>query len=142
MADFLEGGPGDDHLGGDRGYDYATYRFSRSPIVADLSASAVVGEGHDTLANIQGISGSLFDDVITGDAKRNSLFGDLGSDVIEGQGGRDVLMGTGFNSIFGFGRDRGDDELDGGPGVDEVLYHSSWVGVRIVRLGAGDRRGK
>ena len=54
---------------------------------------ATGGSGNDTLTNIDGVTGSTFDDTIIGNNNSNSLFGNDGNDTLQGGGGNDVLIG-------------------------------------------------
>ncbi|PHZ85269.1 beta strand repeat-containing protein [Paremcibacter congregatus] len=95
----LTGGAGADVLSGGLGVDTASYLDSAASVTVDLAAGTGLGgdaEG-DTLSNIQNISGSAFNDVLTGDAAVNSLFGNEGSDELDGGAGGDVLNGGGGN---------------------------------------------
>ncbi|WP_417624364.1 beta strand repeat-containing protein [Paremcibacter congregatus] len=95
----LTGGAGADVLSGGLGVDTAIYLDSADGVTVDLAAGTGLGgdaEG-DTLSNIQNISGSAFNDVLTGDAAVNSLFGNEGSDELDGGAGGDVLNGGGGN---------------------------------------------
>ncbi len=47
----------------------------------------------DTLAGIENLTGSAFDDVLAGDAGANTLMGLAGDDTLEGNGGDDILIG-------------------------------------------------
>ncbi len=109
--DWLIGGADDDVLAGGDGADEAWFDSAAAPVVADLAAGTATGEGSDTLSGIEDVSGSDFDDTLTGDATGNLLIGGAGNDVIDGSGGDDALVGG-----------DGDDTLGGGDGEDSVLY--------------------
>jgi Ca2+-binding RTX toxin-like protein len=98
-------GPGRDRLVGGDGWDYALYWDARAGIWADLRGAQ--GGGRDRLAEIEGLAGSRFADVLTGDANVNALYGYRGRDRLRGRGGDDRLFGG-----------RSSDVLDGGPGAD------------------------
>jgi Ca2+-binding RTX toxin-like protein len=66
------------------------------------------------------VSGSKFDEVLTGDAGDNVLDGRDGNDHLNGLGGNDLLIGG-----------PGADVLDGGAGFDAASYEGSPVGVYI-----------
>ena len=66
--DGIDGGAGDDWIdGGDAALTIAIYKDSPGPVVVDLSARTASGDGTDTLANVNSVVGSDFDDVLTGD---------------------------------------------------------------------------
>ncbi len=129
--DRLTGGLGADILNGGQGVDTADYRNS----AAGVSVSLVTGLGTggdaagDTLIAIENISGSNFDDILTGDGSANRLVGRQGADQLFGGGGDDVLVGGG-----------GYDLHDGGEGVDTVDYADSW-GTVVVNLSTGKGSG-
>jgi Ca2+-binding RTX toxin-like protein len=116
---FLAGGPGGDALDGGRGNgDFAWYGEALGPVTVDLAAGTAVGDGSDTLVNIEHIEGSEHDDTLTGDAGPNALFAGLGNDTVFGGNGNDRLYGP-----------AGDDALDGGSGEDFVSFVFSQSGV-------------
>lgn len=62
----------------------------------DLAAGTAVGDGSDTLANIENIEGSSHDDTLTRGAGPNVFWPRGGNDAIDGSGGADwVLFVTG-----------------------------------------------
>ncbi|QWG18005.1 FecR domain-containing protein [Bradyrhizobium sediminis] len=82
----LEGGLGDDHLighGGETG-DTASYAHASSGVTVDLSTpnpQNTGGAGIDTLTNIANLTGSQFNDTLTGDTHDNTFFGNGGNDT-------------------------------------------------------------
>ncbi len=90
----FRGGAGADQLDGAGGIDYATYANSSEAVTIDLETGTGTGgdaEG-DTLANIERVIGSDFDDVLTGDAANNLLVGRDGSDTVDGGAGTDIAV--------------------------------------------------
>ena len=117
--DRLEGRGGDDRLEGEGGRDTARYAAALAAVTVDLGAAAPQahgGAGSDTLVGVEGVTGSVYDDVLFGDGGPNAVDGGVGGDTIEGRGGDDLLTGGG-----GAGADD-PDYLDGGPGVDTISY--------------------
>ncbi|MDA0781250.1 MAG: putative Ig domain-containing protein [Rickettsiales bacterium] len=116
--DVLEGGAGSDTIDGGLGDDVISYRNSSQAVNVNLSNNTASGgdaEG-DTYTNIEGIEGSMFSDVLTGDAGINRIYGVDGNDNIDGQDGNDKLFGgIGADHILG---GSGDDFIDGGDGSD------------------------
>jgi Ca2+-binding RTX toxin-like protein len=112
---FLAGGPGADALNGGGGGDLAWYSEAPGPVTVDLAAGTAVGDGSDTLANIEHIEGSDHDDTLIGNAASNALFAGEGNDTVSGDDGNDLL----------FGRE-GDDALDGGSGEDLIWFDSQF----------------
>jgi Ca2+-binding RTX toxin-like protein len=84
-SSVLEGGPGDDHLIGQAGQsDTASYEHATAGVTVDLSnpnPQNTVGAGTDTLTNIANLSGSQFNDTLTGNSGNNILFGNGGHDT-------------------------------------------------------------
>jgi Ca2+-binding RTX toxin-like protein len=93
--DFLFDDAGNDTLNGGIGFDIAFYEFATAGVVVNLSltgAQNTVGAGSDTLTGIEGLSGSTFDDTLTGDANANLLEGDAGADILSGGDGDDTIQ--------------------------------------------------
>ncbi len=114
--DTMQGGRGGDRLDGGGRADTASYKGADTPVDANLSISAAIGEGADALVDVERLIGSDHPDVLTGDDGRNLISGVGGADRIDGMGGRDVQRG-------GIGDDRihggdGHDVHYGGPGAD------------------------
>jgi Ca2+-binding RTX toxin-like protein len=96
--DLLVGGKGIDAIVGGEGTDTASYADSTSGVTVFLEATHQVenvgGDAQgDTLATIENLIGSAYDDRLTGDDVVNVLQGGDGSDTLEGRGGADVLDG-------------------------------------------------
>jgi serralysin len=109
----IEGGLGADVIDGGAGIDTVSYAGSAAAVTVDLGASTASGgdAAGDTLSNIEGITGSNYDDVLTGDSGDNTLAGGMGDDTISGGAGDDTLTG-----------DAGSDLLVGGAGDDVFLF--------------------
>jgi Ca2+-binding RTX toxin-like protein len=98
-GDNLEGLGGNDTLSDPTGGDQDSARYENSPgpggIVADLVAGTVngtaAGAGSDTLSGVLEISGTNFDDVMTGDANDNLFTGRSGNDLFAPLGGADIV---------------------------------------------------
>ncbi len=124
----LEAGPGNDSINGSTirnvDYDYAIAGVT----VNLVNGAATGGGGTDSLALIQGVSGSIFNDTITGNASINTLHGRDGDDLLSGSGGNDELDGG-----------IGDDTVNGGGGVDTAHYEDSDIasGVNVSLMIAG-----
>jgi Ca2+-binding RTX toxin-like protein len=125
----IAGLSGDDLMDG-RGsrLDELTYAFAPIGVAIDLDLGAAFGEGSDTLAGFERVSGSPHGDTIAGDDGADRLHGLGGADTVEGRGGPDVLSTAGGNDelLGGPGRDdlnggSGGDDMDGGPNVDRCV---------------------
>ncbi|OWJ65403.1 calcium-binding protein [Inquilinus limosus] len=108
--DLLIGGTGGDTMFGGAGIDEISYFQSKAGVTVNLTTLTASGgeAARDVIhGDIENIEGSDLNDVLTGSAVANSIWGDLGNDVISGMGGNDTLTG-----------DSGDDTLRGGDGND------------------------
>lgn len=74
----------------------------------------------DVIKNVENVSGSLYDDRITGGVENNSFFGNDGNDILFGGLGDDDLNGG-----------RGADVLDGGVGEDTANYSTAHGDVTV-----------
>ncbi len=147
-ADTLLGGSGNDALDGGLGTDAASYSGSAAAITASLIANTATGEGADTLAGVENLTGSSKDDVLTGSSGANTLWGSGGTDNLSGSGGNDMLWGgLGNDSLVGgsgadelFGEDgndslnskdgvSGNDSLDGGAGTDTKVTDATEASI-------------
>lgn len=120
--DVLEGGAGADRLYGGRDIDTVVYWNSDAAVTINLGDGTGKG-GHaegDTIAEVENVDGSGFNDVLEGNAGANRLYGGDGDDELKGGGDDDVLEGGG-----------GADWLDGGTGFDMVLYRASNAAVTV-----------
>lgn len=128
--DWLIGGTGTNRIDGGEGFDIAAYDDAGAGVTVDLAilgSQNTIGAGRDTLISIEGLSGSIFDDLLSGDGGDNGLLGYDGNDLLIGRGGDDILMGENGDDILrgNHGNDlligeEGNDRLDGGPGIDEM----------------------
>jgi Ca2+-binding RTX toxin-like protein len=93
--DTLDGGIGADTLDGGAGVDTAGYTASWGGVEVNLTTGAgVYGEADgDILTGIENVTGSAYNDVLTGDGRANILNGGAGNDTLTGGGGADTLIG-------------------------------------------------
>jgi len=102
---------GNDTIDGAGGVDFASFFLSPSPVTVNLATGTATGEGTDTLAGIENVTGSgKFGDSLMGDSLDNVLTGAGGDDTVSGGDGNDELDGG-----------SGTDALDGGIGTDTCL---------------------
>ena len=108
-ANYLMGMAGGDTIDGGAGVDMANYAFSPSRVQVDLFTGATQGGDAvgDVLTGIENLSGSPFNDELSGDAEDNYLLGGDGNDQLSGDLGDDVLTGG-----------AGTDTFSGGSGTD------------------------
>ena len=133
---IVEGGAGNDRIVDQAPFPSLTleYETAASGVTVNLTSNtATGGGGTDTLVGVfQSISGSAFNDTLTGDNSFNSLYGGAGDDTLSGLGGNDYLAGANGNDTLsgGAGIDMltgggGDDILDGGTEVDTADYRNA-----------------
>lgn len=112
--DYLLGTEGDDTFAGGAGDDTVDFARSDAPVTADLTAGTAVGQGSDSLVQVETLNGTRFADVFTGDGADINLSGGRAIDQLFGLGGSDVLDGG-----------ERTDALDGGAGDDTASYATS-----------------
>lgn len=120
--DVIRGGFGGDELDGGKGTDTLSYNGSGAGVVIDLSTGSASGgdaQG-DTYFNFENVSGSAFNDSLTGDEGDNVLVGGAGDDALSGAGGADILRGGAGSDILTGGV--GKDLLYGGGGADKFVF--------------------
>jgi Ca2+-binding RTX toxin-like protein len=113
--DTLNGGLGNDTLDGGTGTDTASYAGATAGVTVTLASSAAqntVNAGLDTLIDIENLTGSGFNDALTGNTGANLLQGWLGNDTLNGG--------------------LGNDTLDGGTGTDTASYAGATAGVTVT----------
>jgi CSLREA domain-containing protein len=110
---------GNDIVVGGDGTDEVDFSSSADPLDADLVLGlASLGTDSVALAGIEDVTGSDFDDTITGDFLANALFGGEGKDELDGGDGKDTLKGQDSKDTL---KGQGDkDELKGGDSGDEL----------------------
>lgn len=116
--DQLVSGLGNDRMEGGAGVDVGYYSLADNGVTVSLAATASqnTGMGQDSLYGIEGLFGSIHDDVLTGDGLANMLNGSDGDDTLMGAAGDDALS-AGY----------GVDHADGGDGADVlILNNENW----------------
>lgn len=142
--DYLRGGEGDDVIDGGAGFDRAAFTvLVNNPAIGetgvqvgatvDLNIQGVAqdtGHGMDTLIGIENVSGTAYDDMLTGNGGDNWIWGEGGNDTLSGGGGNDLVETDAGNSV-----------LDGGLGNDTAGFQgldsfTSGVTVSLALQGA------
>lgn len=121
--DVLEGGDGDDTLDGGGGTDTASYASASGAVqvfLTPLGGGSSGAAGDDTFFSIENVTGSAFNDVITGNLNVNVIDGGDGHDLLRGFAGNDTLIGGNGDDFLNGGV--GDDLLNGGLGWDRATY--------------------
>ena len=122
--DLLYSGSGNDLLDGGTGSDTASYAHASAGVTVNLgllAAQNTLGAGTDTLASIENLVGSNFNDTLTGNSAGNRIDGGLGHDVLNGGGGDDTLIGGLGNNI-----------LTGGNGADTFQWQAGNSGHDVI----------
>lgn len=114
-----------DTIDGGAGYDTMSYALAPQRVQVDLTDNGRNGgaAAGDLLRNIEAVTGTRYDDVLTGDGAANALTGLQGRDTLNGGAGSDW-----------FTPGAGSDVVQGGSGVDMVSYFdlSQAVGVNLA----------
>ena len=91
QLDFLAGDAGDDTITGGAGLNVVAHDLAPAGVTVDLENGTATGDGNDTLAEIQAVLGTRFDDSLRGDGGDNGFESEGGTDTIDGRGGSDVV---------------------------------------------------
>ena len=103
-SDNIRGGTGADTMDGGADTDTVNYSEDTAGVTVNLATgSATDGSGSsDTLSNFEWVTGSAYNDTITGSSGANTLRGGSGNDTISGDDEVDTLWGEGGNDTFIF----------------------------------------
>jgi Ca2+-binding RTX toxin-like protein len=134
--DVLKGGGGGDELWGGIGVDMASYESASAGVVASLAdPSSNTGDAAgDSYVSVEGMTGSAFDDVLTGNSGNNTLIGGAGNDTLMGLSGDDDIDGGDGNDMLVGGA--GHDRIDGGTGDDTAAFALSFNAYTVQDFGA------
>lgn len=151
--DYLHGGPGDDVImpgtgndnvfggeGGEINGDMVSYENLTAPDPVTKRLGVVVSlfdthpqdtriAGIDRILGCENLTGSPFDDDLTGDALPNWIFGGAGDDLIRGGGDEDLVVNN--QKVIR------EDYLVGGDGNDTAIYVSGNPALVSVDLALG-----
>ncbi|HEY8191364.1 MAG TPA: calcium-binding protein, partial [Alphaproteobacteria bacterium] len=93
-ANMIEGGAGDDIMSAGAGIDTVSYAHAAAGVTVSLSITAAQntgGAGTDTISGFEYITGSAFNDTLTGNTGVNIIDGGAGDDVMNGSYGIDTV---------------------------------------------------
>jgi Ca2+-binding RTX toxin-like protein len=151
-------GTGNDVMDGGAGIDTVSYASATSGVNVSLSLAGIqntVGAGFDTLMNFENLTGSNFNDTLSGNNGVNVLDGGAGIDTVSyanagagvtvtlGSVFAQVTGGAGIDTLFSFENltgssfndtlsgNAGTNVLDGGAGIDTVTYANAGSGVTV-----------
>lgn len=132
--DVLIGDLGNNAFDGGSGIDTVSFqnvKLNEGGIVANLTTAGAQNtraSGVDTFIRVENLTGSVNDDILTGDGVANVLDGSDGNDVLRGEGGRDSLTGG-----------LGDDWINGGASIDTAIFSGENAAVvNLLLKGAQD----
>jgi Ca2+-binding RTX toxin-like protein len=136
--DVLIGGNGDDYLDGGSGTDVASYASAVTAVTVNLGLTTsqyTGGAGNDTVANIENLTGSAFDDSLVGSSAANVIIGGAGNDLVNGGAGTDIAKVAGLRSSYTLQTVNGQVQLvdndvvtDGNDGTDTL------VGIETIQF--------
>ncbi|PPD51270.1 MAG: hypothetical protein CTY16_00130 [Methylobacter sp.] len=126
-----------DYMDGLNGSDTVSYKDAGSAVtvvldaVGTLSTAATAqdtgGAGTDKLVNIENLTGSNYNDTLTGNAGANKLDGGLGIDTLIGGNGNDTYTVTAGDTVT--------ENLGAGTGTDTVITNIDYVlGANVENL--------
>ena len=130
--DTLSGNSGNNTLDGGAGIDTLSYASATAGVTVNLTlntAQNTGGAGTDTVRNFENLTGSGFDDVLTGASTANTIMGGVGDDHIIGGGGADILWGGPGADTFIY--KALSDSTVGTAGQDQIMDFSHAEGDRI-----------
>jgi Ca2+-binding RTX toxin-like protein len=147
----LLGQAGDDTLDGGAGFDTTSYQTALSAVTVDLATGLVSGGGgNDILLRIEQVTGSSFNDLLTGDNADNTLVGGMGNDQLNGAGGSDAVSyvnALGLVTVnLATGSASGADGSDTLSGIEQIhgsAYNDELIGdagQNVLRGNGGDDR--
>jgi Ca2+-binding RTX toxin-like protein len=113
--DTLTGGSGNDRIDGQDGND-----------------SLFGGGGNDSL------TGGAGNDFIAGGAGNDTLVGGDGNDFLDGDQGADVAFLGAGNDIFRWDQGDGSDKVEGGSGLDEMVFNGFSAAEQFTLSASGD----
>jgi hypothetical protein len=138
--DIIEGGAGNDTLNGGNDTDTLTCANAGSAVTVDLSngsAQNTGGAGTDTISNFENLTGSAYNDTLTGTSSANVILGGDGNDTITAGAGADTIDGgIGTNTLTG-GTGNDTYNLERTYGASDIVENdSTGSNTDVLQLGA------
>ena len=121
-------GAGNDTINGGDGIDLLTFEGAPTGVIVRLNRGDVPNDGFggaDTISGVENVTGTDFNDIITGAGTANTLRGGDGYDILLGLGGNDLL----------FGGSGAANELYGGTGNDTYYVDANDTIVELAGEG-------
>ena len=97
-----------------------TLNFAGSLAGVTLNLATGTASGFTSIAGVENVNGTGFNDTLTGDALANLLDGGTGNDILVGGAGADTLNGSAGDDRLTGGA--GNDALNGGAGNDILIF--------------------
>lgn len=97
-ANELQGLAGNDTLASSSGTDTVSYSAATGNVTVNLATTSgqnTVSAGTDTITGTENVTGSAYNDTLTGNSSANVIQGLLGNDVMNGSTGTDTVSYTG-----------------------------------------------
>ncbi|TCU21826.1 putative secreted protein (type I secretion substrate) [Rhizobium azibense] len=140
-ANLMEGGAGNDTMDGAGGVDTLTYATATAGVTVNLataSAQNTGGAGSDTISNFENLTGSAFNDTLTGDGTANIIDGAAGDDTMDGGGGIDWLTYAAAASAVTVNLATLTGQNTGGAGTDTISNIENLTGSAFNDTLTGD----
>jgi VCBS repeat-containing protein len=135
-SSVLEGGLGNNHLIGQAGQsDTVSYEHATAGVTVDLSNTGpqnTIGAGTDTLTNIANLTGSNFNDTLTGNSGANIFFGNGGNDTFVFN---EAAGGIGHDTIGDF--NSGQDHIQLDYAAFDANSFSAWLASHVTTVNNG-----
>lgn len=129
--DVIEGGAGNDTLTGGLGTDTVTYVNAGSAVTVNLATATgqnTGGAGTDTISGFENLTGSAYNDTLTGDGNANVIEGGAGNDTINAAGGTDTLTYVNAGSAVTVNLATATAQNTGGAGTDTISNFENLTG--------------
>lgn len=137
--DTLIGGSGADTLKGGVGTDTVSYANALSAVAVTINGVGTLGDANgDVLSAIENLTGSAFNDTLTGDGAANLIIGGLGDDAINGAGGVDTVSYAAAASAITANLSNLGVNVGGGAGNDSLTGVENLVGSNFNDTLTGD----
>jgi Ca2+-binding RTX toxin-like protein len=105
LNNLLYAGSGNNLISGGSGIDTVSYSSAGAAVRVSLAVSTgqtTGGSGTDTLAGVENLAGSAYNDTLIGNGSANVLQGGDGNDLLNGGNGSDRLVGGNGTDVFRF----------------------------------------
>lgn len=148
-ANTLNGGAGDDlliagaggadTLTGGTGTDTASFADAGAAVTITINGSGTNSDGAAvTLTGIENLTGSAYNDTLTGDTLDNLIVGGLGNDTINGMGGTDTVSYADASAAVIVNLANTGSNVSGGAGNDSLSNIENIIGSIYADTITGD----